>query len=167
MTEPSGTEADAPPELPPYETPENAPSESSRDSAGDIDKAWKQLVSRMSQPLASQLDQTHYELKDHDLLLTLNGGQAFFEDSIKGNIKEIEKILAELYGARLKVRLGTAPKKTARKKSDLKEKVMEEPLIKEALELFDGRIVDVTQIDTVMDTVTDAATDAATDTGKN
>ena len=40
----------------------------------------------------------------------------------------------------------TAHKKGIRKK-DLKEKVREEPLIKEALELFEGRIVDVTPVD--------------------
>ncbi|MGC2062137.1 MAG: DNA polymerase III subunit gamma/tau [Thermodesulfovibrionales bacterium] len=140
-------ETDAPGELPQRVASQNAPN-----CVGDIAKTWKELLLRLNPPLASKLSQTHCELKDHDLLLTLNGGQAVFEDSIKENMKEIEKILTELYGARLKVRLGTAPKKAARKKSDLKEKVMEEPLIKEALELFDGRIVDVTQIDTAMDT---------------
>ncbi|MBA4374358.1 MAG: DNA polymerase III subunit gamma/tau [Thermodesulfovibrio sp.] len=120
----------------------------SGESTGDIARAWEQLLTHLDPPLASKLSQIHYELKDHDLLLTLNGGQAVFEDSIKESSKEIEKILSELYGTRLKVRLGTAPKKAAKKKSDLKEKVMGEPLIMEALELFDGRIVDVTPIDT-------------------
>lgn len=143
----SSKEDDEAAELPPH----GASPDAANKTAGDIARAWELLLARLDPPLASKLSQTHYELKDHDLLLTLNGGQAVFEDSIKENMKEIEKILAELYGARLKVRLGTAPKKTARKKSDLKEKVMGEPLIKEALELFDGRIVDVTQIDTATD----------------
>jgi len=140
------TEEDEPDRLPEQTAPENASSE----GAGDIARTWEQLLVRLDtldQPLAIKLSQIHYELKDHDLLLTLNGGQAVFEDSIKESMREIEKILAELYGTRLKVRLGTAPKKAVKKKSDLKEKVMGEPLIREALELFDGRIVDVTQID--------------------
>lgn len=144
---PHGTETATPVELPPHGASPDAP----RDSAGDIAGAWAQLLTRLDPPLASKLSQTHYELKDNDLLLTLNGGQAVFEDSIRENMKEIEKILAELCGTRIKVRLGTAPKKAPRKRSDLKEKVMGEPLIKEALELFDGRIVDVTPIDTTTD----------------
>ena len=136
----SGTGDEMSDELPPHEpTP---------DVAGDIVKSWEQMLLQLNAPLASKLSQTHYELKDHELLLTLNGGQALFEDSIKEHIKDIEKILAGLFGTKLRVRLGTAPQKSAQKKSDLKEKVMEEPLIREALELFDGRIVDVSPIDT-------------------
>ncbi len=140
----SETATDAEDELPTAAATAAAPTE----GAGDIGKAWEHLLTRLAPPLASKLSQIHYELKDHDLLLTLNGGQAVFEDSLRESMKEIEKILTELYGARLKVKLGTAPKKAAKKKSDLKEKVMGEPLIKEALELFEGRIVDVTAIDT-------------------
>lgn len=140
----SGTAAEMTDEQPPHEP---AP-----DVTGDIVKSWEQMLLQLNTPLASKLSQTHYELKDHELLLTLSGGQALFEDSIKENIKEIEKILTGLYGTKLRVRLGTAPKKSAPKKSDLKEKVMEEPLIREALELFDGRIVDVSPIDTSIDT---------------
>lgn len=141
---PEEDEAEAEPPTITHERASGPAAGSSKDIAG----AWEQLLTRLHPPLASKLSQTHYELKDDELLLTLNGGQAVFEDSIKESSKEIEQILFELYGTRLKVRLSTAPKKAARKKSDLKEKVMGEPLIKEALELFDGRIVDVTAIDT-------------------
>ena len=117
-------------------------------ASGDLAAAWDQLLSSLDPPLASKLAQTHYELKEDELYLTLNGGHAVFEDSIRERIREIEKTLSAIYGSKLRIKIGTAAKKSLRKKSGLKEKAMEEPLIKEALELFDGRIVDVTADET-------------------
>lgn len=138
--EPAGAETDLPAE--PEQntiTPAGA--------TGDIDAAWQQLLAGIAPPLASKLSQTHYELKENELLLTLNGGHAVFEDSLRENLKDIEKSLSALYGSGLKVRLAIAQKKAVRKKSDLKEKAMGEPLVREALELFEGRIVEVTSAD--------------------
>jgi len=50
------------------------------------------------------------------------------------------------YGEKVRVKLVISQKKAPRKK-DLKEKVMNEPVVKEALELFEGRVVDVTPIE--------------------
>ncbi len=107
---------------------------------------WGRTVARVEPPLASKLGHAVAELKDDELFLTLNGGQAVFEDSIKSNIKMLEKIASEEAGRKIRIKLATAHKKGMRKK-DLKEKVLTEPLIKEALELFEGRIVDVTPVD--------------------
>jgi DNA polymerase-3 subunit gamma/tau len=114
--------------------------------SGDISAAWQKMLSIVDPPLASKLSQTHYELTGQELLLTLNGGHAVFEDSINANLEEIEKIIFEEYGSKVRVKLATSVKKVVRKKT-LKEKITEEPFIKEALELFDGRIVEVTSIE--------------------
>ncbi|MHB8882581.1 MAG: DNA polymerase III subunit gamma/tau [Thermodesulfovibrionales bacterium] len=128
--------------------PDKAPSPAQMPPAGSvgITEAWEKVLSRVDPPLASKLSQTHIELSGQELVLTLNGGHAVFEDSIKKNLSEIERLLHESYGSQLKIRLATAAKKGVRKK-DLKEKVLEDPLVKEALELFDGRIVEVTSIE--------------------
>ena len=115
---------------------------------GNLAASWDHLLSTVAPPLASKLSQTHYELKGDELFLTLNGGHAVFEDSLRENAKEIQHTLAAAYGQKLRIKIGTAPKRAGKKKSDLKETVMQEPLIKEALELFDGRIVDVTSVET-------------------
>ena len=104
---------------------------------------WERTVARVEPPLASKLAHAAAVLKGDELCLTLNGGQAVFEESIKSNLKTIENIASEEAGRRLRIKLTTAHKKSVRKR-DLKEKVLEEPLIREALELFEGRIVDVT-----------------------
>jgi DNA polymerase-3 subunit gamma/tau len=110
---------------------------------GDV---WEKTVSRVEPPLASKLVHAAAELRGDELFLTLNGGQAVFEDSIKSNLKTLEKIASEEAGRKIRIKLTTAHKKNVRKR-DLKEKVLEEPLIREALELFEGRIVDVTPVD--------------------
>lgn len=107
---------------------------------------WERTVARMEPPLASKLAHAAAVLKGDELHLTLNGGQAVFEESIKRNLKTLENIASEEAGRRLRVKLTTAHKKSVRKR-DLKEKVLEEPLIREALELFEGRIVDVTPVE--------------------
>jgi hypothetical protein len=53
--------------------------------------------------------------------------------------------LSEEFGRVITVGVETVKKKTVRKK-DLKEEVMADPTIREVLELFDGRIVDVAPI---------------------
>ncbi len=81
-----------------------------------------------------------------ELLLTLDGGHAVFEDAIKKNLKSLENIVSGEYGNKVRVKLVTSQKKPPRKK-DLKEKAMSEPVVREALELFEGRVVDVTPIE--------------------
>ena len=109
----------------------------------DISSSWKRAIEKMEAPLASKLSQAEFELTGEEFLLTLNGGQALFEDAIKKNLRSIEKVLSEEYGKTLSVKLVTINKKSPGRK-DIREKVMKEPVIKEALELFEGRIVDIT-----------------------
>lgn len=109
----------------------------------DIAEIWKETTARIDPPLSAVLQQATVELRGDELLMTVDNGHAVvFQDSIKNSIGTIEKILRDESGSELKIRLVTAEKKTVRKK-ELKEKIMEEPLIREALELFEGRIVDV------------------------
>ncbi|MEW6107832.1 MAG: DNA polymerase III subunit gamma/tau [Nitrospirota bacterium] len=112
----------------------------------DILYCWERTLGRIEAPLASKISQARVELKGDELLLTLNGGHAVFEESIKMNLKSIEKMLSEESGSRIKIKIVTLHKKSPGKK-DLKEKIMKDPVIREALELFEGRIVDVTSLE--------------------
>lgn len=104
---------------------------------------WERTVAKVDPPLASKLMHANAEIRGDELFLSLNGGQAVFEESIRKELKTLEKMVSEEEGRELRIKLTTSHKKSVRKK-DLKEKVMDEPLIREALELFEGRIVDVT-----------------------
>jgi DNA polymerase-3 subunit gamma/tau len=103
---------------------------------------WERALSRIDAPLASKLSKAQYKLDEDRLLLIFNGGDSLFADSVKSNEAMIEKIFSEELGRSIKIDVQTTKKRTIRKK-DLKEQVMADPEIKEVLELFEGRIVDV------------------------
>lgn len=106
---------------------------------------WDRAMKKMEPPLASKLSKVDFKLSGDKLILTLHGGYSLFSDSIKKNSEIIERILTEELGTKIRLEVETAKKKTVRKK-DLKAEVMADPAIKEVLELFDGRIVDVTPV---------------------
>jgi hypothetical protein len=109
------------------------------------DQVLDRIVKKMEPPLASKLSKAQFRLAGDKLVLTLNGGDALFADSIKKNAGLIEQIFSEELGSKIRMEIETAKKKSVRKK-DLKEEVMADPVIREVLELFEGRIVDVTPI---------------------
>ena len=112
----------------------------------DISTVWEKVLETIEAPLASKLEYATIELAGDEVRIILNGGHAVFQDTINKNIGEIEKALTEHAGRKLSLTVAAQQKKTVRKK-DLKEKALNEPLIKEALELFEGRIVDIIPIE--------------------
>ena len=106
---------------------------------------WERAIKKLDAPLASKLSRAEVRLTGDELKVVLNGGDSVFADSIKKNLRLIEKIFSEEIGTAIKVKIETTKEKRVTKK-DLKERVMGEPIIKEALELFEGRITDVVPI---------------------
>jgi len=131
--------------LTPRPPAEAEPIEKPTDEKPLADEIFDRAIKKMEPPLASKLSKAKLRLIGNKLLITLNGGDSLFADSIKKNVRSIEQIFSEELGDTIKIEVETVKKKTIRKK-DLKEKVMADPAIKEVLELFDGRIVDVTTI---------------------
>ncbi len=108
---------------------------------------WERAIKKMDAPLASKLSRAEFKLNDNELRIILNGGDSVFADSIRKNLRILEKIFSEEIGLEVKVKIETLKEKEKKMgKKELKEKIMGEPIIKEALELFDGRIVDVIPI---------------------
>jgi DNA polymerase-3 subunit gamma/tau len=135
-------EAEIVPSLDPVvQYPEETPSE----EKVITDEVWERVLKKMEPPLASKLSKEGFNLSGDRLVLTLNGGYAVFADSINKDRELIEKIFSEELGDKVNLEVQIVKKKIMRKK-DLKEKVMADPVIKEVLELFDGRIVDVRPI---------------------
>jgi len=106
---------------------------------------WERAIKKMDAPLSSKLSRAEFKLDGNELKIILNGGDSVFADSIRKNLKAMESIFSEEIGTEVKVKIETKKEKEkTMSKKELKEKVMGEPIIKEALELFEGRIVDVT-----------------------
>jgi DNA polymerase-3 subunit gamma/tau len=106
------------------------------------EEVWERALRKIDPPLSSKLSKAAIKLDGNRLVLALNGGDSIFADSIKKNTGLIENILSEELGSTVKIDLEIIKKKAIRKK-DLKEEVLADPTIKEALELFGGRVVDV------------------------
>ncbi len=111
----------------------------------ESDGFWEKAIKKIDTPLASKLSRAEFKLTGDELKIILNGGDSLFADSIKKNFQMIERIFSEEIGTKVKIKIETVKEKRIPKK-DLKEKVMGEPIIKEALELFEGRIADVIPI---------------------
>jgi DNA polymerase-3 subunit gamma/tau len=111
-----------------------------------IDNVLKRAISRLDPPIASKLSKANFKLNGNKLIIILNGGYSLFADSIKKNAGSIEKIFSEEFKNNIKIEVEVAKKKAVRKK-ELKEKVIAEPIIKEVLELFEGRIVNVNPLE--------------------
>jgi DNA polymerase-3 subunit gamma/tau len=108
---------------------------------------WERALKKMDAPLSSKLSRAGFKLNGNELKIILNGGDSLFADSLRKNLKAIEMIFSEEIGTEIKIKIETIKEKEKkRNKKELKEKVMGEPIIKEALELFEGRIVDVIPI---------------------
>ncbi|MBI5847937.1 MAG: DNA polymerase III subunit gamma/tau, partial [Nitrospirae bacterium] len=121
------------------------------DQEKEITVIWQELLGSIDAPLASKLEHASIELTGDQVQVTLPSGQGLFMDMIRKNLADIEKILAEHAGRKLSIILSVQKKKVVPKK-DLKNIAADEPLIKEALELFDGRIIDVIPIESQTDT---------------
>ena len=131
--------------LPPPETVQEEIEATTSPDKDITDDVWERVVAKMGTPLASKLSKSNFMVSGDILVLTLNGGYSVFSDSMRKNKGLIEKIFSEELQRTMCLEVKVAKKNIVRKK-DLKEKAMADPVIKEVLELFDGRIVDVIPI---------------------
>ncbi|MDP3049186.1 MAG: DNA polymerase III subunit gamma/tau [Thermodesulfovibrionales bacterium] len=93
--------------------------------------------------ITSKLSQAMPLLKENVLTLTFNSNEAeLFAEPIRKNSHLIEKIASDILKTPAKLKIDILTKKVIRKK-DLKDKVLTDPAVKEVIELFDGRIIDV------------------------
>jgi DNA polymerase-3 subunit gamma/tau len=123
-------------------TDEKAPEPAKKEGKMFSNEVWDKVLGTIDPPLASKLSKAQYKLREDKLVLIFNGGDSLFAESVKKNAEMIEKIFSEELGKGITIEVETAKKRSVNKK-DLKEKVKADPAIKEVLELFEGRIVDV------------------------
>ncbi len=106
---------------------------------------WSMIVKKINEKnhlLACKLEHTEVELNGDTLSLVFNGGFAVHADSVKSQRKQIEDAATEVAARNIKIDIKTK-KKVEKQADDVKEDVLNDPLVKETLELFDGRIVNI------------------------
>ncbi|MCC6347045.1 MAG: DNA polymerase III subunit gamma/tau [Nitrospirales bacterium] len=131
-------------EAAPAEEPAPVPHTSDSPLA-DVWSAAVEKIDETNHPLASKLREAVFSANGTEITLTFNGGFSVHADSVRESLPLVAKTLGGLCGKTVDIVIGTAQAPTASRK-DLKEKVMQNPVVLEALELFEGRIVDIIPI---------------------
>jgi DNA polymerase-3 subunit gamma/tau len=110
----------------------------------DVNALLSEISNKIDDPrVASFLEKAAADLKDNTLTLTFSSaGAELCSKPFKDNPGIIEDIASGILGAPVKLQIHVRQSRREGKK-ELKEKVMSEPAIKEALDLFEGRVVDV------------------------
>lgn len=116
--------------------------ESPRAETDGFKETLLRKIEAVNQPLACKLFDAAIKVDGDAVSIVFDGGSAIHADSVKKSLDAVGRIASEVLGKNVYVKIDTVKKKVQRKR-ELREKIMAEPLIREAVELFDGRIVDV------------------------
>lgn len=114
-------------------------------SFSDIWNAAIEKIDNENHPLACKLKEGSLYFGSDEIRITFNGGLSIHAESVKDNLSGIKKLIKDLSGKDINITVDTKKGKSLSKK-DFREKALQNPLVKEALELFEGRIADVTPI---------------------
>jgi DNA polymerase-3 subunit gamma/tau len=124
----------------------SASDSSASDSFGSgLSGIWDAVIDKIdtiNHPLASKMRDGDASFGANDIRIVFTGGSALHAESVEENLPLIKKLLAEIAGTPIGVSIGTAEAAILSRK-DLKEAALQNPIVQDALELFEGRIVDV------------------------
>ncbi|UCG78851.1 MAG: DNA polymerase III subunit gamma/tau [Nitrospirota bacterium] len=115
------------------------------EQVNDVSDLWGMIVKKIDEknhPLASKLMSADATLQGDTLTLVFNGADSFHAGSVKENTAPISDAATEITARKIKVVIETKKKET-KGAEDLREMILNDPLVKETIELFDGRVVDV------------------------
>jgi DNA polymerase-3 subunit gamma/tau len=107
------------------------------------------IVGRMHDPRkSSRLNQAVASLEGGTLSLTFKSADAgLCAQPFKDEPEEVEKLATELMGIPMKIEIHIQQGKDATCAQPLKEQAKKEPLVQDALDLFEGRVVNVKPIE--------------------
>lgn len=127
----------------------------------DIEKLWQRIVSQIDQknhPLASKISAGRMcQLTDTEVEIRFDVENAtFYIDSLKRNMKEIEDAAASALGRRVRVKLTAEANndgnQTIKKPSEVKKGILDEPIVRSAIDLFDAKVLDVKPLKSYFET---------------
>lgn len=110
-----------------------------------LEAVWQaalQRIDKESHLLFFRIQEGEVSCEGGEITILFNGGQSVHADSVTESLPSIRALVTEIAGRPVRVTVDTRESKTV-SKTELKEQALRNPLIREALELFDGRIMDV------------------------
>jgi hypothetical protein len=109
---------------------------------------WNSVLEKIegaNAPLASKLREGSISVSNEGITIQFNGGVSVLAESVRENITLLKDSIKSITGKSIPIRIETKEVKSL-SKADLKEKALNNPVVREALELFDGRIIDISPI---------------------
>ncbi|BCB96608.1 DNA polymerase III, subunit gamma and tau [Dissulfurispira thermophila] len=110
-----------------------------------LSEVWNAAIKKIDEtnhPLYSKLIEGEVSLDDNNINIVFNGGLSVHAESVKENIPYIKNVIHDISGRNVSINIKTREVKSVSKR-DLIEDARNNPIIKEAMNLFEGRIVDV------------------------
>lgn len=129
----------------------DGPDAASLNAKGNASVFWNaamKMIESKNHLLACKLAEASSELRGNTLFVIFNGGSAIYADAAKDNQRMIETVVSGILGRNISVKVESAKKKTDHP-AWLREQILSEPIVREAIELFEGRIVDVRQAEKI------------------
>ncbi len=111
-----------------------------------LDMVWKNSMQKINHDnhlLSYKIQGSTVAFDSDSITITFNGGNSVHADSVSENLPAIRKIVQEIAGRPVQITIVTKKAQSV-SKPELRERAMQNPIVREALELFDGRIIDVT-----------------------
>ena len=136
----------------PTSLPEANASNDAKAAKWDGQALWDEIediVAEERPSLAGFLAKTRFVSFENDVMAIDVEGNEFILKSIQKHLAFIEQACTKLYGSRVKVNLSVnvqdASEKEEKKKESeqLKSKTLSHPIVGQAVELFDGKVIDV------------------------
>jgi DNA polymerase-3 subunit gamma/tau len=109
---------------------------------------WQKLLEHLDARdhlLACKLSEAvPINLTTAEMTIGFNGGMAVLADSIKKNIPVIEPLLRKLSGQKIRLKILSLPKKETKKDiGKIKQEVFAEPLVQDAMRIFNSSMINV------------------------
>jgi DNA polymerase-3 subunit gamma/tau len=122
------------------------------DTPGDMDQRWQQvcnIITQKNPSLAANLLKCKLKNSKEDTLEIESPDNGFTQNIIKRekNMAILQQVCTQVFGEKHQIRLtaGKSGGDHSKKKKDnqLKQKALDHPLVADAIEIFDGKLVDV------------------------
>jgi DNA polymerase-3 subunit gamma/tau len=116
-----------------------------------LSEIWNTVLEKIdgiNHPLSSKLQEGDVSFGNNEIKIIFNGGLSVHAEAVKENLPFIKKLIQDFSGRNISINIETVKAKAGSKRN-LKEEAKNNPIVKEALELFEGRIVNVIPIKTV------------------
>lgn len=118
----------------------------------DKEELWNKVVEHFDVEdhlLACKLAEAKaVDLTERELVIGFNGGMSLLSDSINKNSSNIEAILKGIFGKKLRLKIVPLPAIKVRKKPGItKETLISEPLVQNAIKIFNSSILEVKSLE--------------------